>query len=182
MATACSVCECSDFIGTGEARFCSACGHSKDQHGQPACPSCGDVVLATARFCGACGSELAALSDESQETHHVPGRQRTSAASTHGQGLQMRRWFYVGAPAAMGLVALTFFLAAVKEEFFQPDESDNGAGELVLTCSRFMGMNQSAWQQETGLSWVGAEWERALSYCMAPGVLRTDFVTIKRGR
>ena len=59
--TPCSQCDCQAFIGAGEARFCSNCGHSKEEHGPPVCPSCGEPMAAAFRFCGACGKALATV-------------------------------------------------------------------------------------------------------------------------
>ena len=43
----CSQCECAAFVGASEARFCSDCGHSRAEHGEPGGTSTGNPTGAT---------------------------------------------------------------------------------------------------------------------------------------
>jgi hypothetical protein len=54
--TACRSCTCAAFSGVGDARFCSGCGHPREDH-DPRCGSCG-AQDQSGEFCSACGAPL----------------------------------------------------------------------------------------------------------------------------
>jgi hypothetical protein len=86
--TGCSTCDCSAFTGAEDARFCADCGHSRDDHGHRACPSCAAPLEAAARFCGACGEPVAAEAQVQQPViqREAAAPQADAASEARGAG------------------------------------------------------------------------------------------------
>lgn len=56
--TACSRCGCLTFAGGDTARYCAACGHSREDHATGRCGRCGASAAPGIHFCTGCGAPL----------------------------------------------------------------------------------------------------------------------------
>lgn len=142
----CSACQCQAFAGASEARFCSACGHSRDQHGQPACPDCGEPVEAGFHFCACCGAALFQDAEVgvSQERDRSAPPPLLSSPTVEGESNPLRRYpFSRGEKWALGIVSGSLLLLLVslfgpwwrwRGEFLGGDDG-KGTVFLVLLAS-----------------------------------------------